>query len=61
MMELSDRFALSYGGFAGRRLTILANSTYIVPVIKGVSTAPVGFKSYASYDFLARRDRFELP
>lgn len=54
-MELSDRFALSYGDFASRRLTTWLTQHIIVLVIKGISTAPVGFKSYMSYDFLVPR------
>lgn len=59
-MESGGRCALPHCGFAGRRFTVLANPTYIVLVIKGVSTAPVGLKSYTSYDFLAALTRFEL-
>ena len=60
ILESGGRCALPHCGFAGRRFTVLANPTYIVLVIKGVSTAPVGLKSYTSYDFLATLTRFEL-
>ena len=60
ILESGGRCALPHCGFAGRRFTVLANPTYIALVIKGVSTAPVGLKSYTSYDFLATLTRFEL-